>query len=79
MNGDVGMAKPFEGATGKLTLRPITLIIDDERDYGKAMQDALSTYGFEVHLAHSASDALHTMQTAAAKPQQNTQALGKIS
>lgn len=62
MNGDVGMAKPFEGATGKLTLKPITLIVDDERDYGKAMQDALTAYGFEVHLAHSASEALHTMQ-----------------
>jgi CheY-like chemotaxis protein len=62
MSGDFGMAKPFEGATGKLTLKPITLIVDDERDYSKAMQDALTGYGFEVHLAQSASEALHTMQ-----------------
>jgi CheY-like chemotaxis protein len=56
------MKKPFEGATSKLTLRPITLVVDDEADYGRAMKDALTAYGFEVHLAQSAAEALHVMK-----------------
>jgi two-component system cell cycle response regulator len=62
MDGGARMVKPFEGSIGKLTLSPITLIVDDETDYGRAMQDALTAYGFEVHLAHSATEALHMMR-----------------
>jgi CheY-like chemotaxis protein len=47
---------------GDLVLKSNALIVDDESAYGEAMKTALLSYGFDVHVTHSATEALRVLK-----------------
>ena len=44
-------------------LRPIVLIVDDERQYVELLGELLEKYGLEAHTAFDAGDALFSMRS----------------
>lgn len=46
------------GKHGALLLRPTVLVVEDEEPYTVVMRDILSEYGYEVHIANDAVEAL---------------------
>ena len=41
--------------------KPVVFVVDDEQPYTDIMQDVLQDYGLEVHVAHSALDAMELL------------------
>ena len=41
--------------------KPVVFVVDDEQPYTDIMQDVLQDYGLEVHVAHSAFEAMEIM------------------
>jgi len=62
MNGRMANAGVPPGPEDDLVLKSNALIVDDESAYGEAMKTALLSYGFDVHVTHSATEALRVLK-----------------